>query len=150
MPADPPIDFEALAKRGGSSATGGYPYQIAARDLMANFVFCALDCEDSLVENTSGKGGHRQRKLKISPGTATGQLAFWDGTRWVPTATPSTQSLLQWDGSAWAFVAAPSTGNSLLYWNGTTWLHVAAAPASGTHVLGAVNGALTWIATEGC
>jgi hypothetical protein len=91
MPADPPINFEALAKSGGNSATGGYPYQIKSADLMRNFVFATLDVDESLTEQTTGQGGHPARRLKIP-----------------------------------------------------------AVPASGTHVLGAVDGALTWIATEEC
>jgi hypothetical protein len=91
MPADPPINFESLAKSGGNSSTGGYPYQIKAADLMRNFVFATLDVDESLIDQTPGQGGHTQRKLKI------------------PTV-----------------------------------------PVGGTHVLGAVDGTLQWIATEEC
>lgn len=86
-----PIDFERLSKSAGNSATGGYPYQIKAADLMRNFVFAALEADASLLEQTTGQGGHPARKLKIP-----------------------------------------------------------AVPGTGTHVLGSVNGALTWIATEEC
>lgn len=58
---------------------------------MKNFVHAALDADPSLIEQTTGQGGHQQRKLKIP-----------------------------------------------------------AVPGSGTHVLGAVNGALQWLATEAC
>ena len=58
---------------------------------MRNFVFAALDADPSLIETTTGQGGHTARRLKIP-----------------------------------------------------------AAPSSGTHVLGAVNGTLQWIATEKC
>jgi hypothetical protein len=58
---------------------------------MRNFVFGALDADPSLIETTTGQGGHTARRLKIP-----------------------------------------------------------AAPSSGTHVLGAVDGVLTWIATEEC
>ena len=83
-----PVDLSYKVK---ASAGGGYPTQISASDLMQNFVFAALEVDPSLVEQTTGQGGHPQRKLKIP-----------------------------------------------------------AAPASGTHVLGAVNGTLQWISTEEC
>lgn len=60
-----PIDFEAKI-RGAKNASGdGYPVQISARDLMANFVYSALDADVSLVEETTGQGGLSSRKLKI-------------------------------------------------------------------------------------
>lgn len=58
---------------------------------MQNFVYATLDADVSLVEETTGMGGHKQRKLKIP-----------------------------------------------------------AIPASGTHVLGAIDGAFAWIETEEC
>jgi hypothetical protein len=86
-----PVDFEAKARQAKEAAGGGYPVQLSAADLMRNFVMSALDADPSLIEQTTGQGGHQGRKLKIP-----------------------------------------------------------AAPASGTHVLGAVGGALQWIATEEC
>jgi hypothetical protein len=86
-----PVDFEAKARGAKDASGGGYPVQLSAADLMRNFVFAALDADESLIETTTGQGGHTQRKLKI------------------PTA-----------------------------------------PSSGTHVLGAVGGAIQWIATEEC
>jgi hypothetical protein len=64
---------------------------LSAADLMRNFVMAALDADASLIEQTTGQGGHPQRKLKIP-----------------------------------------------------------AVPSGGTFVLGAVGGALQWIATEEC
>jgi hypothetical protein len=86
-----PVDFESKARGAKSASGGGYPVQISAGDLMRNFVYASLDADASLIENTTGQGGHSGRKLKIP-----------------------------------------------------------AAPSSGTHVLGAVGGVLTWIATEEC
>jgi len=83
-----PVDFSYKVK---ASAGGGYPTQISAADLMQNFVFSALDADPSLIEQTTGQGGHPQRRLKLP-----------------------------------------------------------AVPRGGTHVLGAVNGTLQWIATEAC
>lgn len=89
--ANLPVDFEAKARAAKSASGGGYPVQLSAGDLMKNFVYAALDADPSLIETTTGQGGHPQRKLKIP-----------------------------------------------------------AVPGSGTHVLGAVDGALQWIATEEC
>lgn len=86
-----PVDFEAKAKQAKQASGGGYPVQLSAADLMRDFVYAALDADPSLIETTTGQGGHEARKLKIP-----------------------------------------------------------AAPASGTHVLGAVDGVVQWIATEEC
>jgi hypothetical protein len=86
-----PVDFESKAKAPPGANGGGYPVQLSAADLMRNFVHAALDADPSLIEQTTGQGGHQARKLKIP-----------------------------------------------------------AAPGSGTHVLGAVNGTLQWIKTEEC
>jgi hypothetical protein len=89
--ADLPVDFEAKARDAKSASGGGYPVQLSAADLMRNFVMAAIDVDPSLIESTTGQGGHAARKLKIP-----------------------------------------------------------AVPGGGTHVLGAVDGALTWLATEEC
>lgn len=89
--ANLPVDFEAKARGATSASGGGYPVQLSAGDLMKNFVYAALDADESLIETTTGQGGHAARKLKIP-----------------------------------------------------------AVPGSGTHVLGAVNGTLQWLATEEC
>lgn len=59
-----PVDFSKKVK-GSSASKSGYPYQISASDLDKNFVYAALDCDKSLIEETSGDGGHTKRKLKI-------------------------------------------------------------------------------------
>jgi hypothetical protein len=86
-----PVDFEAKARGAKPPNGAGYPVQISAADLMRNFVYASLDADASLIDTTTGQGGHLARKLKIP-----------------------------------------------------------AAPASGTHVLGSVDGELQWIATEEC
>jgi len=81
-------DFEALAKQGGDPASGGYPYTIKSSDLMKNFVFAALDADETLVETITGQGGHPQRKLKIPavPSSGTYVLGVVDGTiQWIAT-----------------------------------------------------------------
>ena len=86
-----PVNFEEKVRQAKQASGGGYPVQLSAADLMKNFVHAALDADPSLIEQTTGQGGHPARKLKI------------------PTI-----------------------------------------PATGTHVLGAVDGVLQWIATEEC
>lgn len=88
MPNNLPIDFEERVKRPKGETSGDYPYAIKARDLMQNFVYAALDADASLVEETAGQGGHKQRRLKISGGTATGQLLYWSGDAWVTLDPP--------------------------------------------------------------
>ena len=88
MAADPPVSFEQKAKIGGNPAAGGYPYQIRASDLDKNFVFATLDVDPSLVETTTGAGGHTQRRLKIPavPGSGTHVLGAVGGTlQWLAT-----------------------------------------------------------------
>lgn len=91
MSANLPVDFQSLAQGATGQNASDYPYSIKATDLMKNFVYAALDADESLIEQTTGQGGHIQRRLKIP-----------------------------------------------------------AVPSSGTHVLGSVDGALSWIATEEC
>ena len=88
MPADPPVDFEERAKRPKGTNGTDYPYAISSRDLMQNFVFATLDVDPSLIEETSGMGGHKQRKLKIPalPITGTYVLGSVGGEiRWIET-----------------------------------------------------------------
>ena len=105
-----PVDFEAKARGAKQASGGGYPVQLSAADLMRNFVHAALDADPSLIEQTTGQGGHQGRKLKIP-------------------AVPSQDAVFAVLGGA------------------LVWLQV---PTSGTHVLGAVDGALQWIETEEC
>jgi hypothetical protein len=91
MPENLPVDFEERARRPKGQTASDYPYSIKARDLMENFVFATLDADPSLIEQTTGQGGHKSRRLRIP-----------------------------------------------------------AVPITGTYVLGAIGGALTWIATEEC
>ncbi len=111
-----PVDFEALARGAKQASGGGYPVQISAADLQRNFVFAALDADPSIIETTSGAGGHPQRKLKIPA---------------VPTGDSALNLTAQSGGLSWV----PG---------------IPELPTSGTHVLGAVDGTLTWIATEEC
>jgi|688.fasta_scaffold350978_3 hypothetical protein len=83
-----PVDFEAKARGAKDASGGGYPVQLSAADLMRNFVFAALDADESLIEETTGQGGHRARKLKIPavPGSGTHVLGAIGGTlQWIAT-----------------------------------------------------------------
>lgn len=116
MPANLPIDFEERVKRPKGQTSSDYPYAIKARDLMQNFVYAALDADESLIEETAGQGGHKQRRLKIP-------------------ALPGGDDPVQ----------LTATGSELSWQSG-----IPEPPESGTFVLGAVDGALSWIATEDC
>ena len=114
-----PISFAEKAKASKSGA-GGYPIQISAKDLDANFAFATMEISDTspqgapqpfAVDEITGPGGHTQRRLLFQP------------------AAPSKDAVFA------------VLGGSL------TWLQV---PDSGTYVLGAVDGALAWVATEEC
>jgi hypothetical protein len=115
----PPISFLDKANSSKSGA-GGYPIQISAKDLDANFTYATLEIPETSpqgapqpfsVDEITGPGGHTQRRLIFQP------------------AAPSKDAVFAVVGGALA------------------WLQV---PDSGTYVLGAVDGALAWVATEEC
>ena len=83
-----PVDFEAKARAAKDASGGGYPVQLSAADLMRNFVMAALEVDPSLVEDTTGQGGHAARKLKIPavPSGGTYVLGAVDGSlQWIAT-----------------------------------------------------------------
>jgi hypothetical protein len=47
-------------------------------------------------------------------------------------------------------ISGGTQAGQLAYWNGSDYVAFSAPPGSGTSVLGAVDGVLTWIATEEC
>jgi hypothetical protein len=114
-----PVDFEERVKRPKGETGSDYPYAIKAADLMRNFVYAALDADETLVEETTGQGGHRARKLAIPP---------------VPGGNDPVQLTAEGGSLSWS---AATSG-------------IPEPPSSGTHVLGAVDGALAWIETEAC
>jgi hypothetical protein len=65
MPADPPVDFQALAQGPTGQTNADYPYSIKATDLNKNFVFATLDIAEGVFEEVAGMQGHPQRRLKI-------------------------------------------------------------------------------------
>ena len=83
-----PVDFEERSRRAKQASGGGYPVQLSAADLMRNFVHAALDADESLIETTTGQGGHQGRKLKIPavPASGTHVLGAVGGTlQWIAT-----------------------------------------------------------------
>jgi hypothetical protein len=115
----PPISFadKAAATKSGAD---GYPVQISARDLDANFTYSTLEISNFSPQGTpqpfsvdeiTGPGGHKQRRLIFQP------------------AAPGADAVFAVSGGA------------------LVWLQV---PTTGTHVLGAKDGALAWLATEEC
>ena len=47
-------------------------------------------------------------------------------------------------------IEAGESLGQIAVWNGIIWSPFNALPATGTHLLGAVNGTLQWVATEEC
>ena len=130
MPSNPPVDFQALVQGATGTTSKDYPYSIKAADLMKDFVFATLDIAEGVYEETTGTGGHRQRKLKIDAGTGENQLYIWNGDKITAiNATPTEGSVLVFKDEAFSYVQAPS---------------------SGTHVLGVKDGTIQWIETEEC
>jgi len=129
MPSKPPVDFEGLVRGSTGTTSKDYPYAIKARDLMQDFVFATLDIAEGVYTETTGAGGHNQRRLNIDAGTEANQIYIWDGSKITVIATPTEGSVLAFTGGAFSYVPAPG---------------------SGTHVLGAVGGTIQWIATEEC
>jgi hypothetical protein len=88
MPSNPPVDFQALAQGATGTTNKDYPYAIRATDLMKDFVFATLDIEEGVYEESTGMGGHRQRRLKIPspPSSGTHVLGVVDGSfQWLAT-----------------------------------------------------------------
>jgi hypothetical protein len=83
-----PVNFQSLAQGASGANASDYPYSIKATDLMKNFVYAALDVNESLIDLDSGQGGHRSRRLKIDAGTEANQIYIWNGSRITVIAAP--------------------------------------------------------------
>jgi len=129
MPTNPPVDFEEKIRGATGTTNKDYPYAIKATDLMQDFVFATLDIADGIFEEATGLNGYTQRRLNIDAGTEANQIYIWNGSKITVIATPTEGSVLAFTGGAFSYIPVPS---------------------SGTYVLGAVSGGLTWIATEEC
>jgi hypothetical protein len=84
---DLPIKFDQKLREAGAANGLGYPYQISAGDLMANFEYAALDADDSWIEPGSGfYGSTRKLKLPVLPAGGTHVLSCVGGTlQWIET-----------------------------------------------------------------
>jgi hypothetical protein len=88
MPTRHPINFEEKAALPRGNNGGDYPYAIKAEHLMKNFVYAALDVDETLIETKAGEKGHSQRRLKIPrvPGGGTFVLGAVGGEiQWIET-----------------------------------------------------------------
>lgn len=68
---------------------------------------------------------------------------------WVPLNPTGEGTMIYYSAESkkWEFLTP--TDNSVIFYKDKTWQSLA-VPAEETHVLGSVNGVLTWIATEEC
>jgi len=88
MNASLPVDFQEMAQRARGQTASDYPFAIKATDLMKNFVYAALDADETLIEESVGQGGHKSRRLKIPtvPSSGTHVLGTVNGTlQWIAT-----------------------------------------------------------------
>jgi hypothetical protein len=97
---DLPIDFEKLVREPKGKTASDYPYALKAEDLMKNFVFAGLDADETLIEETTGKGGHKARKLKI-PEVPSGDD---------PVQLTAEGGSLSWSAATSGIPAPPSSG----------------------------------------
>lgn len=63
-----PVDFEAKAKMPPSPVARGYPYQLSAKDLMANYKYLMK---------------------RIPKGASNGDMLIWSGGNWTLLPAPS-------------------------------------------------------------
>jgi hypothetical protein len=87
----------------------------------------------------------------IAPGTANGQILYWNGTAWVTLAPGANGTNLKlnnglpvWENSVGSIASGTANGQ-LLYWNGTAW--VTLAPGTDGDVLRVANGIPTFSKT---
>ena len=88
MTVNLPVDFQEMAQRARGQTASDYPYAIKSTDLMKNFVYSALDADQTLIEESIGQGGHKSRRLKIPavPTSGTYVLGAVGGTiQWIAT-----------------------------------------------------------------
>ena len=71
--------------------------------------------QNGLVLTSLGNGTDASQWASMQtlpPGTATGQMLWWNGSAWTPTATPGSGQYLLWNGTAWV-ATTPSGGSSV-------------------------------------
>ena len=116
-----PVDFEQRAKMPPAANGSGYPHQISARDLMANFKAVQKEVDPSkacgLYLQETGEG--ENRKIKLA-------------------------------GTIDAACLNASTGGSTVTYPDGTQYGIPTPPSTGTYVLGSIDGSIQWIATTEC
>jgi hypothetical protein len=91
----------------------------------------------------------------IGEGEAKGQFLKWNNelNQWVRFSGSNEGDFPQWHATnGWESKGHGAENWQLLRWNAEakSWVPFTAPPSTGTHVLGAVDGELQWIATEEC
>lgn len=87
--------------------------------------------------------------------TQPGAFLAWDKDAnsgaggWVPVNPEADGQMIYWSADAKAWQKVTPAENSIIFYKDKQWSSLA-APPSGKNVLGAVDGELTWIATEEC
>jgi hypothetical protein len=141
---NPPLSFESLARAANTPVSGAYPYSLKGRDLDQNFVFATLEVDEGLIEETTGQGGHSQRKLRIPgptgekplqllyknedfswgpavpPGEDTGQMIFWKEKQWTLSESPKKSGqFLVWNETSKSYdvIVAPTADGQFLVWD---------------------------------
>ncbi len=82
----------------------------------------------------------------LMPTPTIGSIAYWDGTAWVVSPTPTGPGAgLYWTGTTWVDTPVPAGAGALIYWNGTAYVSTAAPAGGAARTLEAVAGALFWV-----
>jgi hypothetical protein len=100
MPTTHPVDFEEKVRLPKGNTNADYPYSLKAADLMKDFVYAALDADESLVETVSGEKGYQQRRLKIPPVPSGGD----------PVQLTAEGGSLSWSAATSGIPAPPESG----------------------------------------
>jgi hypothetical protein len=116
---------------------GGYPVQIKADDLDKNFLYAALDADETLVEITkSGANSGRKLKIPAVPETGSRYLSARNGE-------------MSWSGLGSGDNEDQGEEGDVLYHDGEDWVRLS-RPESGLHVLAIDGGVPFWLGTEEC
>jgi hypothetical protein len=115
--------------------------------------------DSSAKQNLSATSNQLDWTPAVPDGVAEGQSMTWDADqeRWrlfpYDLKTAKRGSFPQWTQEGWKALGNAGTQKGhILMWDEVEnfWKPFDAPPITGTHVLGAVDGALQWIATEEC
>jgi hypothetical protein len=87
--------------------------------------------------------------------TKAGEFLYWNKDAyngaggWVPHEVGADGSMIYFSSDSKKWENITPADNSIIYYRSKVW-SILTAPASGTYVLGSVDGAMQWIATEEC